>query len=136
MIKRLLPCVAALLLGTAATPAHPAVHTIKPPVPRRACGPDVLDRGIASSYAWSLHGNATASGEMLDMTELTAAHPTVPFGRTLEVTDRTTGKRVYVRVNDRGPFVAGRVVDLTDAALRKLGHTRQGLFRVSVKLCR
>jgi rare lipoprotein A len=77
------------------------------------------ETGIASVYAYS--GGKTASGERANPRALTAAHRTLPFGSTVKVTNRNNGRVVYVRINDRGPFKRGRVIDLTPAAASKLG---------------
>lgn len=85
--------------------------------------------GLASFYSYDPH---TASGEKFDKRELTAAHRTLPFGTRLRVTDVSTGKSVTVRVNDRGPFVAGRVVDVSASAAETLGITNKGVAKVKV----
>jgi rare lipoprotein A len=85
--------------------------------------------GLASYYS---EGSRTASGEKLDPNELTAAHPTLPFGTRLLVTSLKTGRSVVVRVNDRGPFVKGRVVDLSYSAAVKLGLTERGVAKVKL----
>ncbi len=86
------------------------------------------ESGIASVYAYS-HGR-TASGEPAAPGALTAAHRTLPFGTLVRVTDNRTGRSVVVRINDRGPFVAGRVIDLTPAGARALGF--DGLANVTL----
>jgi rare lipoprotein A (peptidoglycan hydrolase) len=83
--------------------------------------------GLASFYST---GAKTANGEAFDPTQLTAAHRTLPFGTKLRVTNLTTGKTVTVRVNDRGPFVDGRVVDLSYSAAQSLGMIEQGVTKV------
>ncbi len=91
-----------------------------------------IETGRASFYSDSLVGNITASGEVYSPGEFTAAHPTLPFG-TLLFVRRTAGKRgVIVRVNDRGPFIAGRRVDLSRAAAQKLGIFSRGIAKVDV----
>jgi hypothetical protein len=85
--------------------------------------------GLASFYR---RGVKTANGEAFDPTQLTAAHRTLPFGTKLRVTNLETGKWVIVRVNDRGPFVAGRVVDLSYSAAESLGMIEQGVAKVHV----
>lgn len=80
-----------------------------------------LQRGMASWYGPGFHGRLTASGERFDQNELTAAHKTLPFGTRVLVHSPRTGKQVVVRINDRGPFVKGRVIDLSKAAARVLG---------------
>jgi rare lipoprotein A len=85
--------------------------------------------GIASIYGHE-SGSRTASGARLRVGELTAAHRTLPFGTRVKVTNRRNGQTVIVRINDRGPFVRGRVIDVTPAAARALGFS--GLTRVSL----
>jgi peptidoglycan lytic transglycosylase len=84
--------------------------------------------GIASIYAYS--GSRTASGEHMSPGGLTAAHRTLPFGTMVRVTNQSSGRSVVVRINDRGPFVGGRIIDLSPAAARALGFS--GLANVSV----
>jgi rare lipoprotein A len=86
------------------------------------------ESGIASVYAYD--GGKTASGERANPSALTAAHRTLPFGTRVQVVNRRNGKSVKVRINDRGPFVRGRVIDLTPAAARALGFS--GLAPVTV----
>lgn len=85
--------------------------------------------GLASYYT---EGARTASGEKLIPGELTAAHPTLPFGTRLRVTRIDTGRSVIVRVNDRGPFVKGRIVDVSYSAAEQLGLTRRGVAKVKI----
>jgi len=87
--------------------------------------------GVASFYS---EGTRTASGEKYDPNELTAAHPTLPFGTKLRVTDITSGRSITVRVNDRGPFVAGRIVDVSHFAAERLGITERGVAMVKVEV--
>jgi rare lipoprotein A len=86
-------------------------------------------QGIASFYS---EGTRTASGEKFDANELTAAHPTLPFGTKLRVTNVTNGQSVTVRVNDRGPYVPGRVVDVSYSAARTLGMVGGGVAKVKL----
>jgi rare lipoprotein A len=88
--------------------------------------------GVASYYGREFEGRQTASGAVYDGKAMTCAHRAHPFGSWLEVTDLDSGRRVTVRVTDRGPFVKGRVVDLSLAAARALGMVERGLARVSV----
>ena len=90
--------------------------------------------GLASYYARSFQGRKTASGERYDMNRLTAAHRTYPFGTALRVTHLGNGRNVVVRVNDRGPFARGRVVDISYAAARRLDMVRSGTARVRVEV--
>jgi len=85
--------------------------------------------GLASFYS---EGTRTASGERFDAHELTAAHPTLPLGTRLRVTNVATGKSVTVRVNDRGPFVRGRVVDVSYSAAESLGMVGRGVAKVTL----
>jgi rare lipoprotein A len=85
--------------------------------------------GVASFYS---EGRSTASGEKFDPNELTAAHPSLPFGTKLRVTNTATGKSVTVRVNDRGPYVSGRVVDVSYSAAQALGMVHSGTANVKL----
>lgn len=96
--------------------------------------PTHAESGMASVYAYSgdKHGGSkTASGERANPHALTAAHRTLPFGTRVEVINQSNGKRVTVRINDRGPFVRGRVIDVTPAAAQALGFGG-GLARVTI----
>jgi rare lipoprotein A len=86
-------------------------------------------QGIASFYT---EGTQTANGEKFDTHELTAAHPTLPFGTKLRVTNVASGRSVTVRINDRGPYVPGRVVDVSYSAADKLGMVGKGLAKVKL----
>ncbi len=86
-------------------------------------------QGLASYYT---EGTKTANGEAFNAAALTAAHPTLPFGTKLRVTNTTTGKSVVVRVNDRGPFVRGRVVDVSYSAAQALGMVNSGTANVKL----
>ncbi len=94
---------------------------------------DFVQRGIASWYGHPFHGRATSTGETYDMYAMTAAHKTLPLPTYVRVTDLDTGNRVVVRVNDRGPFVEGRVIDLSYVAAVKLGIADRGIARVEVR---
>jgi rare lipoprotein A len=94
--------------------------------------PDRSTVGLASFYAKSLHGRRTASGERLDRKALTAAHRSYPFGTQVRVVNLVNGKSVVVRINDRGPFVGSRIIDLSEAAAKAIGMWRKGV--VSVRL--
>ena len=87
----------------------------------------------ASYYGEAFNGRPTSSGEIFNMNAYTAAHKTLPFGTFLEVTNLENGKKVVVRVNDRGPFVANREIDLSKAAAESLGMISHGITRVSIK---
>jgi rare lipoprotein A len=95
--------------------------------------PKISEIGIASYYGYKWHGRTTANGEKLNIYAMTAAHKSLPFNTIVKVTDLDTGKFVIVRINDRGPYVSGRVIDLTDAAAKKLGILHKGIARVKVE---
>jgi rare lipoprotein A len=99
---------------------------LKPGTPYRATG-------IASWYGKKFHGQKTASGEIYDMYTMTAAHPTLPIPSYARVTNPANGKSVTVRVNDRGPFLYGRLIDLSYAAAYKLGYVNAGSAQVVVE---
>jgi rare lipoprotein A len=101
--------------------------------PRGGGGSAERETGVASYYAHKYHGRTTASGERFDMNDLTAAHRTLPFGTRVRVTNLDNGKSVTVRVNDRGPFVKGRVIDLSLAAAKKVDMVHAGLANVEVR---
>jgi len=90
--------------------------------PKNAADTQIASNGVASFYT---EGSRTASGEKFDTHDLTAAHPTLPFGTRLRVTNVATGRAVTVRVNDRGPYVAGRVVDVSQSAADALGMSER-----------
>jgi peptidoglycan lytic transglycosylase len=100
---------------------------------KNAAETQVASHGLASFYTEGTH---TASGERFDTHELTAAHRTLPFGTRLRVTSVTTGRSVTVRVNDRGPFVPGRVVDVSYSAAETLGMVGRGIAKVKLDVVR
>jgi len=92
--------------------------------------------GLASYYADKLQGRKTASGERFDQNARTAAHRTLPFGTKVKVTNTKNGKSVTVRINDRGPFVKGRIIDLSRSAFARIGNPASGLIPVRVEIVR
>ncbi len=90
--------------------------------------------GLASFYADKFHGQKTANGEIYDKTALTAAHLTLPFGTLVKVKHLKTGKEVTVRINDRGPFIKGRIIDLSGAAASQLGMLQEGQTKVELSI--
>lgn len=125
-----------LWLGGCATRA-PSVPDLgsRPDAPEGvepAEGQGEIARGLASWYGEPFHGRRTASGEVFDMNELTAAHKTLPFGTRVRVRHISTGKEVTVRINDRGPHVPGRIIDLSRAAASALGLMQGGVGRVAL----
>ena len=92
------------------------------------------ETGMASWYGVPYHGRPTASGEIFDMEQVTAAHRTLPFQTWVEITNLSNGKQVNVRIIDRGPFVHGRIIDLSMAAARQIDMVREGTARVRLKV--
>jgi rare lipoprotein A len=107
--------------------SQPAAGTIAAP-------PESNETGLASWYGHPYHGRASASGEIYDMEQMTAAHRTLPFGTVVRVHDLDTQKSVDVRINDRGPFVDGRVIDLSHAAARAIEMIGPGVARVQLEI--
>lgn len=95
--------------------------------------PVFTQSGLASWYGSAHHGKRTASGEIFNMEQLTAAHRTLPFGTVVRVTSSTTKRTVKVRIIDRGPFVANRIIDLSARAARDLGIEKLGVTRVRIE---
>jgi peptidoglycan lytic transglycosylase len=89
--------------------------------------------GVASWYGKAFHGRRTANGEIYDMHALTAGHPTLPLPSYAYVTNRENGRTILVRINDRGPYVGNRIIDLSRRSAQELGFTRKGLTRVRVR---
>ena len=92
--------------------------------------------GIASWYGPGFHGKLTANGEVYDMYGISAAHKTLPFGTIVRVVDLETGRSVVVRINDRGPFIEGRIIDLSKGAAEKLGIISRGITEVGLRILR
>ncbi len=95
-----------------------------------------VERGSASWYGPGFHGNRTANGELYDMHQLTAAHRTLPLGSVAEVRSLTTGRQVTVRINDRGPFARGRILDLSFAGARAMGMIGRGTDDIELRVIR
>lgn len=95
-------------------------------------GEVVKQQGQASWYGSDFHGNTTASGETYNQNAMTAASTTLPLGTTAKVTSVETGKSVIVKVNDRGPYVGNRVMDLSKAAAQKIGIKEKGVGKVKI----
>ena len=93
----------------------------------------LVSEGKASYYANQFHGRKTANGETFNMNEFTAAHPSLPFGTWVRVTNLRNGKDVIVRINDRGPFIKGRVIDLSVGAAKQIGLFKSGTAQVRVE---
>jgi len=93
-----------------------------------------VQTGLASYYADKFHGRQTASGEIFDMNAMTAAHRTLPFGTKVRVTNLENGKKAVLRINDRGPFVEGRIIDVSLRGARELDFVAEGVVRVRVEV--
>jgi rare lipoprotein A len=105
--------------------------TTPPPAPV----PEKL-QGVASWYGEEFAGRTTANGEIFDPSQLTAAHRTLPFGTVLDITNMKTSQTVRVRVNDRGPYIGGRIIDLSYAAAQRIGLIEPGLGEVQIAVVR
>lgn len=124
--------------GTPEPPASTVSGTMKPYkvrgvwyTPRH--DPDYNEVGMASWYGGQHHGRKTATGETFDMRRPSAAHKTLPLPSIVEVKNLENGRKIRVRVNDRGPFVDGRIIDLSREAAEQLGMLEQGLAKVRVR---
>jgi peptidoglycan lytic transglycosylase len=121
------------VIGREATPPPPVVTPQAKEAPPKPEGPKVEQVGEASWYGAAQNGKETASGETFDQNKLTAAHPTLPLGTKAVVTNLETGKSVAVTINDRGPLVKGRKIDLSRAAAQKIGMTKEGVAQVKIE---
>lgn len=92
------------------------------------------ERGLASFYAMKFQFRKTSSGERFNQLALTAAHRTLPMGTKVKVTNLKTNRSVIVKINDRGPFVDGRIIDLTRYAFSRIGNTDSGLINVRIEV--
>jgi rare lipoprotein A len=120
---------AIVLLALAAAAACSRTSYLPPPGPRSG-----VEVGDASWYGGEFHGRRTSNGEIYDMHDMSAAHPTLPFGTCLMVTNLNNQQTAIVRVNDRGPFVKGRIIDLSYASARVLGMIGPGTARVRLEV--
>lgn len=125
----------AILLAGCAHRKH-ARPTPPPPAPSAAPQPGHTETGMASWYGHPYHGRRAANGEIYDMEKLTAAHRTLPFDTWLRVVNLDNSKTVEVRINDRGPFVEGRIIDLSHAAARAIDMLGPGIARVRLEVIR
>lgn len=98
-----------------------------------SCSSSLYESGKASYYADKFNGRKTASGATFNQRKLTAAHKTLPFGTKIKVTNLANGKTVKVTVNDRGPFVEGRIIDLSKKAAEKIKMVNAGVVQVEIK---
>lgn len=120
------------VLAVVAMAVYGCRSTAPPTVPT---APEAL-HGVASWYGEEFAGRTTANGEIFDPAQLTAAHRTLPFGTVLDITNPKTRQTVRVRVNDRGPFIGGRIIDLSYGAAQRIGLIEPGIGEVDIKLVR
>lgn len=125
---------AARRLVEASTVVQPIVGVIHKGTKIVSRGPGEITEGFASYYGSELHGRRTASGVPFDMHAFTAAHRTLPFGTLVKVTLLATGKSVVVEINDRGPFIPGRIIDLSAAAAKEIGLYSRGVSKVKIEI--
>jgi rare lipoprotein A len=119
----------------AITPGSPETQEASPPPTLPTHAPSTtIGTGLASWYGARHHGKRTASGEIFDQNKFTAAHRTLPWGSIVKVTNLDNGKSVEVRINDRGPFKKGRIIDLSRAAARAVGMVQSGVSPVRMEL--
>jgi rare lipoprotein A len=125
-----------MALAALAACRPPHSPTLPPSIPGGDIPPPgkVVERGIASWYGPGFHGKQTANGEVFDTAELTAAHKKLPFHTRVHVTNLDNGSTVVVRINDRGPFIRGRIIDLSRAAAEEIGMIGPGTARVELRL--
>ena len=117
------------------TAPGPAQRKPLPAGPKEAAGPGRgATRGLAAWSRAAFHGKTTASGERFDMNDMTAAHPTLPFGTLVEVRSLVNGRTVQVRINDRGPHTGRRIIDLSRAAAEALGMRSRGVKLVQLRV--
>ena len=106
------------------------------PHPKTSANSRVLETGKASYYADKYQSRPTASGEPFNQFAKTAAHKRLPFGSLVQVTNLRNGKNIVVKINDRGPFVRGRIIDLSKSAFSAIANLREGVIPVSIRLVR
>lgn len=128
-----------LFAQCAFAPRSHVVHESHPPIRRAVAIKPNFDRswsqtGVASYYAHKFHGRRTASGRIYNMNENVAAHPELPFGTIVRVTNLSNGKRMNLEIVDRGPFVKGRIIDVSLAAAKYLDFVKQGTVRVKLEI--
>lgn len=128
--SRLLAVLAAVAALGATAPALAAADPATAP----AAAAGAVETGLAAVYSDKLHGRPTASGQRYDRSRLTAAHKTLPFGTLVKVTNPKNNKTVTVRINDRGPVQAGRILDLSPAAARSLGMGPKSMAEVTAQV--
>jgi len=133
MRKLIIGCaVAGLIALSPKSEARSSVWSL-PPRPSVVPG-ETPETGEASWYGEEFQGNETANGEVYDLNGLTAAHPTLPFGTTVKVTNLINHKNILLRINDRGPYFGQRLIDVSWAAAKRLGFVESGTTPVQVEV--
>jgi rare lipoprotein A len=133
MKKLVMGCAVAGLI--ALSPKTEARSPVSVDPPRTEVTPkEEPETGVASWYGEEFQGNTTANGEIYDLNGLTAAHPTLPFGTTVRVTNLNNRKNILLRINDRGPYIGQRLIDVSWAAAKRLGFVASGTTRVRVEV--
>ncbi|MDX2092226.1 MAG: septal ring lytic transglycosylase RlpA family protein [Kofleriaceae bacterium] len=129
-----------LIAATACTPAKPATTPrakATKPVKRTAAAPTgSAQEGLGTWYGGKHHGGPTASGERFDKNAMTAAHKTLPMNTRVRVINKRNGKSVVLRINDRGPYGKGRIIDVSEAAARRLDMIDAGVVPVRIEVLR
>lgn len=135
MRKLILGCVvAATVAMSPVTEAMPPATVTATATPKASAKRESVEVGIASWYGRAFQGRPTASGEIYDMDGLTAAHKKLPLGTKVRVTNLKNGRSVTLKINDRGPYIPGRLLDVSKAAARKLGFLGAGLTEVRIEI--
>ena len=137
MARGLLSVLVVVGVGAAQRPSKPSskeMQVVRSPHAQHKTKYQPYQVGTASWYGRDFEGRLTASGEPFNMDDLTAAHPTLPLGSLVRVTNLQNGRRTYVRINDRGPVVEGRIIDLSRRAAEILQFKGQGLQQVRLEL--
>ena len=133
MKKLVMGCAVAGLI--ALSPKTEARSPVSVDPPRTEVTPkEEPETGVASWYGEEFQGNTTANGETYDLNGLTAAHPTLPFGTTVRVTNLNNKKNILLRINDRGPYIGRRLIDVSWAAAKRLGFVQSGTTLVRVEV--
>ncbi len=123
-----------LLAACASEPSRSAAGRAGEAGPQAAAVATGSQVGIASWYGGKFHGRTTASGELYDMHAMTAAHPSLPFGTRVRVTNLENGRSTVLRINDRGPYAKRRIIDVSRHAAEHLGFLKAGLAKVRVEV--
>jgi len=133
MKKIVMGCAVAGLIALSAKTEARSSASIQPP--RASVVPkEESETGVASWYGEEFQGNETANGEIYDLNGLTAAHPTLPFGTKVRVTNLDNSRNILLRINDRGPYIGERLIDVSWAAAKRLGFVESGTTRVRVEV--